>query len=772
MCDTKDIVATKGLEMKDLFLSSLNQPSSKPEIQCTYDYTDESEEVLYQVVRMVPKDFWQRRPDGKGGWIKGLYKQDPKYPDDPTKKILAVRLVLFRLPRVIEATKKGKFIFLVEGEKDVLNAEEKLGVYATCNPMGAGKWRKEYNEMLKGARVIVIPDNDKPKPPSGKRPGIEHANHVCESLQGYASKVYLMNLPGVEGVDKDLSNWIEKGGTREQLLEMISGLEEWEPLKIQESRGVITPIGNGERPEIDTSFSRIRDLSACAMNALVQSNNPPYIFVRAGLLSRIIINEKKESTVEIINEKILRGMLDRCANWIKQSKNGNSLPDKPPIDVVNDLLSLRNWNLPPLNDITGTPIISKTGEIVASPGYESSTRLYYSPEKEFILPSVPETPTKENIAEAVGVLNDVICDFPFDDPASHTNAIATIITPIIRPLIDGITPMALFDKPQPGTGASKLADVVSIIATGRTFMMSPLKDDDEWRKTITTLLLNSTPVITFDNLEQKLRSPSLAKLLTSDIWRDRILGKSEPVALDNRTVWMATGNNMRLNSDIARRCYKIRLDAKMSRPWQRTGFKHPKLLPWVHSERPRIIAAVLTIARAWIQAGKPIYDIPTLDYEAWEQTVGSILEFSGIKDFLGNLNSVYEDNDEDSSQWETFIETWHEQLKEDFYTAAELDRLIKNNQTLSDTLPSEISDGRDEKGFTRKIGNALSKKNGVRFSNNLLIEKGKTKQRALTYRVSFNKQQSEFSEFTSQVENENNSTIEPKQDDNIPDMDV
>jgi hypothetical protein len=314
--------------------------------------------------------------------------------------------------------------------------------------------------------------------------------------------------------------------------------------------------------------------------------------------------------------------------------------------------------------------------------------------------------------------------------------------------------MALFDKPQPGTGASKLADVVSIIATGRTFMMSPLKEDDEWRKTITTLLLNSTPVITFDNLEMKLRSPSLAKLLTSDIWRDRILGRSEPVALENRTIWMATGNNMKLNSDIARRCYKIRLDAKMSRPWQRTDFKHPKLLPWVHTERPKIIAAILTITRAWIRAGAPKFDIPTLDYESWEETVGSVLAFHGITDFLGNLNSVYEENDEDSNAWETFVEVWHDQLKEDFYTVAELVKLLRENTVLSDSLPLEITDGKDEKGFTRRLGKALSQKNGVRFNNNFLVEKGKPKQRALTWRICLQKQQSEFGELKIPVSND------------------
>jgi hypothetical protein len=94
-------------------------------IACAYDYVDENGELLFQCVRLHPKNFRQRRRDGHGGWIWNLE---------------GVRRVLFRLP-----TLKGAALVLVaEGEKDVLNLV-KLGFVATCNPMGAGKWRSEYS---------------------------------------------------------------------------------------------------------------------------------------------------------------------------------------------------------------------------------------------------------------------------------------------------------------------------------------------------------------------------------------------------------------------------------------------------------------------------------------------------------------------------------------------------------------------------------------------------------------------------------------------------
>jgi hypothetical protein len=94
----------------------------------TYDYTDESGALLYQVLGFEPKDFRQRRPDGVGGW---LWKLD------------GVRRIPYRLPELIEALANERPVFVVEGEKDV-EALAAISVPATCNPHGTGKWRDEY----------------------------------------------------------------------------------------------------------------------------------------------------------------------------------------------------------------------------------------------------------------------------------------------------------------------------------------------------------------------------------------------------------------------------------------------------------------------------------------------------------------------------------------------------------------------------------------------------------------------------------------------------
>jgi hypothetical protein len=106
-------------------------------IVATYDYRDETGALLYQVTRTQPKAFFQRRPDGNSGFINGLAE---------------TRRVLYRLPELLKAD-RSHLVFVAEGEKDV-DALHRMGLVATCNSGGAGKWRNEYNYWLSGRNVL------------------------------------------------------------------------------------------------------------------------------------------------------------------------------------------------------------------------------------------------------------------------------------------------------------------------------------------------------------------------------------------------------------------------------------------------------------------------------------------------------------------------------------------------------------------------------------------------------------------------------------------
>lgn len=175
----------------DFGISLEEKPKGK--IVEAYNYVDAGGEVIFQVCRKEPKDFLQRRPNGKGGWI---------------YKVKEVEKVLYHLPKVMAARE----VIIVEGEKDVESLEA-LGYTATTNAGGAGKWLDSYNTYLKGKDVILIPDND--------AEGQKHMTDVAISLNGTSKSLKRIALTGLPSKG-DVSDWIAKFPDKEEAAERLA----------------------------------------------------------------------------------------------------------------------------------------------------------------------------------------------------------------------------------------------------------------------------------------------------------------------------------------------------------------------------------------------------------------------------------------------------------------------------------------------------------------------------------------------------------------------
>lgn len=184
-CGVDRIVAALGLEMRDLFAAAERRNGHEKHIVATYDYRTTDGVLSFQVVRMAPKDFRQRRPDGHGGWVWKAGNLDLPY----------------RLPE-LTAADPAATVFVVEGEKDA-DRLAALGLVATCNAGGAGKWRPAHSKALDGRDVVILPDNDDP--------GRQHADQVERSLQGIARSACTVHLPGIPAKG-DLSDWLDANG--------------------------------------------------------------------------------------------------------------------------------------------------------------------------------------------------------------------------------------------------------------------------------------------------------------------------------------------------------------------------------------------------------------------------------------------------------------------------------------------------------------------------------------------------------------------------------
>ncbi len=165
----------------------------KPIVVEAYNYTDEAGKLLYQVVRTEPKGFFQRRPNGYGGWI--------------NKK--GERQVLYHLPEVREAA----IVFVVEGEKDAESLRNHEFV-ATTNAGGAcAPWLAEFTAALQGREVILIPDRDKP--------GRQRVKRIAEALRGKVSRGVILELED----GHDVTDWFQRGHSELELIALLDGEE-------------------------------------------------------------------------------------------------------------------------------------------------------------------------------------------------------------------------------------------------------------------------------------------------------------------------------------------------------------------------------------------------------------------------------------------------------------------------------------------------------------------------------------------------------------------
>jgi hypothetical protein len=467
-------------------------------------------------------------------------------------------------------------------------------------------------------------------------------------------------------------------------------------------------------PGILVSNRPLRAITTDALYSLTQAQVP--LYVRHGQLVRIQCREDGTPYIETLSEAALKGVLARAMNFAKMM-NGRPQHIPPPDNVGRDILALGTWPFRALDAVIEIPALRPDGTLIDQPSYDAATHLAYIPASHLEMPPIPVEPTREDINVALALIDKAIGEFPFSDGASYANTFALLLTPLIRQAINGHVPLALIDATRPGTGKTLLAELVATIATGRAAaLMAAPNDEDEWRKRIASTLADGSTIIIIDNLQGRLRSASLNLALTSHTVQERILGQSKNGMYAQRATWMVTGNNIQIGGDLPRRCYWIRLDAQTDKSWTRGGFRH-NLAEWVPAHRGALIAALLTLARAWYAAGKPHNNVPRVgSYQVWVDAIGGILAYAGIPHFLGNLEALHEQADDEAIQWSAFLHAWYDRYQDREVLVADVVREIITGscKNLASALPDELSD--IHKGdLKRRLGKALAQRVGSRF---------------------------------------------------------
>lgn len=550
----------------------------------------------------------------------------------------------------------GERWHLVEGVKD---AAALIGLGFNAAGLPTSCMGDKYARLFAGCDIVLVPDLDDA--------GQAGAQKTGGRLKGIATTVRVARLPG-EVVDKngdDVRDVLSQADGEKLVRQAIEAAELWTPREGEQDP-------KDGRPEvlITLAYGWACDQVTQCIGRLgwetpwipLPKREPLKVYQRGGTLVHVVVSDDDEQLQgvgipkgtarirQLPTGQIPLRIADACQLIQEREVDGEieRVAVPPQRWLVDGIATRGDWGnyVRRLSGVITAPTIRPDGTILQAAGYDAKSGLLYMPGATKF-PTVPEKPTQADAQRAAADLLEVVKDFPFVDDADRSAWLALVLSLIGRSAIAGCVPLSALTANCRGSGKSLLADSASLIAYGRH---APRKtfagDDDEQRKAITATAIEALPSVLLDNVDCVLGGSSLDAALTASTWTDRVLGASMTTGeLPLRTVWMATGNNLRFGSDLARRVLPIRLAAMQENPEERTDFEHSDLLGWVAENRPRLAIAALTILRSYFVAGKPVQAGGVWgSFEAWSALVRGAIVWTGLADPLKTRETAKADD--------------------------------------------------------------------------------------------------------------------------------
>lgn len=314
-----------------------------------------------------------------------------------------------------------------------------------------------------------------------------------------------------------------------------------------------------------------------------------------------------------------------------------------------------HWKVPVLLSIVNAPFLRRDGSLCERPGYDQASALLFNPEKQSF-PSIPSLPTLQDARDALKYLDETLLgEFPFVQKIDRSVALSAILTALDRRAM-ATAPLHAFSSPVAGTGKSMLVDLASILESAELApVIAQGEDEREMEKRLGASLIAGDQIISLDNCDREVSSSFLCQALTQQRLKIRLLGFSRHVDVPITATFFATGNNLVIASDLTRRTLLCQLDAKTERPELRS-FKR-NVLETARAERGPLVAAALTVLRAWHVAQTVIGIEPLGSFEEWSFRIRQPLMWLDQIDPCESISTVRE-SDPTRSQLITVLEQW------------------------------------------------------------------------------------------------------------------
>jgi putative DNA primase/helicase len=495
-----------------------------------------------------------------------------------------------------------------------------------------------------------------------------------------------------------------------------------------------------ELPTIEIKDGQLSELATKAETLLIDAGVP--LYQRGGELVRPIIEtvdasrgrKTKVAQLRILDPVYLRDLLARHAIWLRYDKKEKQMNmTNPPFETATTVMARAGeWNFKTIAGVISTPTMRPDGSLLTEQGHDEVTGLLLVEPPP--MPSIPDQPTREHALAALALLEGLIVGFPFVTEVDKAVALSGIITPILRGAFP-VTPMHASRAPTAGSGKSFLWDTVSAIAIGQLMpVMSTGANTEETEKRLGAAMMTGQPLISIDNISGELGGDALCQAIERPVVELRILGRSEKVRIESRgTSMFATGNNFTVLGDLTRRVITVNLDPEVERPELRQFDFDP--VERVLADRGKYIAAVLTIGRAYVAAGRP-GRLPRLaSFEGWSDLVRSALVWLGKADPVKSMEAARAE-DPERIELSELLEAWAKVMGREYSNRAKLNDVIlkgtaivrsgvqfdPNTPTMEPTYPELYSalealayratGKRGQKPDARLLGNYLRKFKG------------------------------------------------------------
>lgn len=675
-------------------------------IVAEYIYLDKNNENYLMVKRTDSKTFpqfqWVKTGLLKGQWERGA-PRGPKIP--------------YFLPNLLRASTKLP-LFICEGEKDTESVRD-CHLEATCASGGVIGWTDDVSRVIveKGFELIYIcVDNDS----DGER----FARRVAESLNRVGSKAAIHFVRFKKLPKKgDVSDWIGELGTSDEM-------------KARGEALLAYADANGERyiprvnKEVQIFSGQFANTIMEIENLLLESGRP--VFVRGRSLVQPIWGKYKaddggdclSTVLRPLNWKTLAFLFTKHIG-IFTKYNGTKkdvVPVDPPDDILNALLQKGYWHLPFCAGVINSPTLRPDGTILDQPGYDHITKLWLQDDENLTLPRINPTPSKEEARAALGVLQELISEFPFtvDEKGrspSRSVSISAMLTALNRGAFD-MAPVVMFDAPTPGSGKSYMVKLVSTMANGRPCPVITLSgNNDEDEKRLGALILEGVQMFSLDNCVYDVGGPLMCQITEQPIVKIRILGRSEMPECEWRGLMFITGNNINYRGDMTRRGIRATLDALIEHPENRNFTLDP--IQMVLANRGKYIAAAMTVALAYINSGEKVKCPQVGSYGQWSKFCREPLIWLGMDDPWDSAMESAE-QDVEKNLVTRVIEQWVQLSGLTDTDTFRIDRGVKVREMISggnfnddwNDLMIEISNSHGKEIDARKLGMWLRRNKG------------------------------------------------------------